>query len=131
MNSCSICATPEGAAIVNQLLHAGKMTLQQIASECGFSKSAVARHSHGSCTYGYPAFKASLVKNRNRKSVSGRCFVLWPGEPLPDEIAPSDFLLVVRYRETALPDYGNPSGLVGPALIDEARAENATRFPAD
>jgi hypothetical protein len=129
VNECSICSRPGGAAIVNQLLYAGKHNLQEIADECGFSKSAVHRHSHGQCPQSFVSYRAAMVKSKGAKLVAGRMFVQWPGQPIPDEVKPNDVVLVVRYRETEFCDYRNPAALVSEDLLAEAHAENLQRFP--
>jgi hypothetical protein len=134
MNSCSICATADGAKVVNELLHAEKSTLQEIADATGFSKSAVHRHSKGTCLSSYPSYKASLVKNKKPTVADGPFTVRWPdghytyfGEPIAAAaVKPNSPIFSVRYRKTELANFKNPAALIS-AVLDEALAENSER----
>ena len=125
-NSCSICQTQDGAQIVNEMLHAKKLTLLQIAEATGHSKSSVHRHSRGSCPRGYQAFRAALVRNKGKlTSGDDRLVVQWP-DSTPADVKPNSVVLVVEYRKTKLEDFGNPEALVCSAF-DEAIAEDLER----
>jgi hypothetical protein len=132
MNSCSICAVAASAQLVNEMLHAKKLTLKQIAEACGHSKSSVHRHSKSAaCPLGYQAYRAALVKSKG-KAVSadarwlvqwedGTIFTLSSQKPVaPSEVKPSDIVLVVVRRKTPLARLGNPRAI---ELSDENFAE--------
>jgi hypothetical protein len=132
--TCSICAVPETARIINEML-ARRETLDKIAAATGKHRSSVARHKTGSCPFSFLAFKAARVKSKGKVlSENSRLVVCWPPEApgskgkltfmengrelTPNQITAADELLIVRYNRPLLTE----------SLLAEAYAENAERF---
>lgn len=122
MPKCSICHTKESAQLVNEFLFAKKKKLQEIADACGFSKSAVFRHSKSSndenCPYNFQSYRASLIKGKKDSSRDGRMIVKWDDGTMfvhhsqefitSADVRADDFIFIVKYRSPRLVHLGNP-----------------------
>jgi hypothetical protein len=133
--TCSICAQPETARIINEMLER-RETLDKIAAATGKHRSSVARHKTGSCPLSFLAYKASKAKAKGKAlDQNGRLVIQWPPEApgsqgrltymenghelAASELRASDVLVIVRYNRPLLSE----------SLLAEAYAENVERFP--
>jgi len=133
--TCSICAVPETARVVNEMLER-RETLDKIAAATGKHRSSVARHKTGSCPLSFLAYKAAKAKSKGKAlDQDGRLIVAWPPEApgskrkltfmengrelTPAQLTAADVLLIVRYARP----------LLSVSLLAEAYAENVERSP--
>jgi hypothetical protein len=133
--TCSICAVPETARVINEMLER-RETLDKIAAATGKHRSSVARHKTGSCPHSFLAYKAAKAKAKGKPlDQHSRLIVCWPPEApgskgkltfmengrelTAAQLTTADVLLIVKYNRAMLSEQ----------LIDLAFAEDAARFP--
>jgi hypothetical protein len=119
--TCSVCsASRELTEAVDKLLdQKPRPRLRDIATTVGcFSKSSIHRHS-----------RHYAKSNLPRIYRGERFHVIWPGDSVPPNARPEDWIVQVTYEEPLVPESApNPSPLLSAEIIPEPA--NGKRRPA-
>jgi hypothetical protein len=129
---CSICQRADLAEHVNELLFRS-FTIEKIADQTGVSRSAVARHRHGTApAHRYPFLEFRAKKLRQKSAAPGRVIVQWEngslehyGEAVEEKSLRPDDVIFLVCRAAPV-----PNNFVWDTQIELAYTENAARHAA-